>query len=119
MKYAIIEKVEKICSRRANEYQTQALVEERILSKSLMQKNSKDAVEFYGDDWVTPLYKQIYLLVDFVDTNVAMGLEIPDISHDSVVAKAVYNAALSASNGVPTKFDCSQEFYRLLMEEVE
>lgn len=119
MKFEVIETIERIAAKRANESQTQALIEEGILSKSLMQKNSKDAVEFYGDDWVTPLYKQIYLLVDFVDTNVAMGLEIPDISHDSVVAKAVYNAALSASNGVPTKFDCSQEFYRLLMEEVE
>lgn len=116
MKYEIIEKVEKICSSRPNESQVKALTEERILSKSLMEKGTRDAIDFYGDDWVSPLYKQIYMLVDFVDTNVAMGLEIPDISHDSMVAKAVYNAALSASNGVPTKFDCSQEFYRLLME---
>ena len=120
MKYAIIEKVEKICSRRANEYQTQALVEERILSKSLMEKGTRDAVDFYGDDWVTLLYKQIYMFVDFISTNIVLGLEIPDIRKDSLVAKAAYNAALSAANGVPTKFDVSQEFYRLLMKmEVE
>lgn len=115
MKYEIIEKVEKICSSRPNVSQTQALVEEGILSKSLMEKRTKDAVEFYGDDWVTPLYKQIHEFADFISTNIALGLGIPEIGYESLVAKAAYNVA-KASDGRPFKFDVSQEFCRLLME---
>lgn len=118
MKFNIIYKVETIAKRRPNMSQTQALVEEGILSKSLMEKGTKDAADYYGDNWVEPLYKQMSLLVDFIATSISMRLGIPEIGGDSLVAKAVYNVA-KASDGIPFKFDVSQEFYRLLMEEVE
>lgn len=116
MKFNIIYKVEAIAKRRPNMSQTQALVEEGILSKSLMEKNTRDAAEFYGDDWVTPLYKQIDMLVNFISTSISLGLGIPEIGDESLVAKAAYNVAKATEDGIPRRFDISQEFYRLLME---
>lgn len=116
MKYYIIYKIEAIASKRPNTHQVKALVEEGILSKTLMK--SEDMELYLGDDWVSPLYHQINLAVDFITTSVGMGLGVPDISGDSLVAKAAYNVA-KATVAVPTRYATSQEFFRLLMEEVE
>ena len=115
MRYEIIYRIEKIAARRPNECQVKALIEEGILSKALVK--NRDASEFYGDDWVSLLYKQIDIIVEFITTSVAMGLGIPDISGDSLVAKAAYNVAKATVGGVPTRYRCSQEFFRLLMED--
>ena len=108
-----IYKIEAIASRRPTESQVKALIEEGILSKSLV----RNIDELYGDDWVSPLYHQIDMLVDFIVTNVAMGLGIPDISGDSLIAKAAYNAAKASCIRIPTRYRTSQEFFRLLMED--
>lgn len=79
---------------------------------------NEDMELYLGDDWVSPLYHQINLAVDFISTSVAMGLGIPDISRDSLVAKAAYNVAKATVTNVPTRYATSQEFFRLLMEEV-
>lgn len=118
MKYEVVERITKICSKRARESQVRVLVEEGILSKNLTRREESMA-QFYGDDWVSAVNYQIRLAVDFIDTSMAMGLGIPDVSEDSMLCKAVYNAA-SAVAGSPSTYSCSQEFYRLLMEmEVE
>ena len=115
MKFEIVTRVEDITSKRPRESQVRALVEEGILSKNLT-RHEDSMSQFYGDDWVSAVNYQIRLVIDFVATNVAMGLGIPDISGDSLLCKAVYNAAKAAAD-VPTSYACSQEFYRLLMEE--
>lgn len=117
MKYEVVERIARICSKRPRESQVRALVEESILSKNLTRRDESMA-QFYGDDWVSAVNYQIRLAVDFIDTSMAMGLGIPNIGNDSLLCKAVYNAA-SAAAGSPTKYACSQEFYRLLMEEVD
>ena len=114
MKFEIIEKVEKICAKRPRESQVRGLVEEGILSKNLTRRDDSMS-QYYGDDWVSAVDYQIRLAVDFIDTSMAMGLGIPNIGNDSLLCKAVYNAA-SAAAGSPTKYACSQEFYKLLME---
>ena len=116
MKYEVVERIEAIAKKRPNESQVRALVEEGILSKNLTRRDDSMS-QFYGDDWVSAVNYQIRLAVDFIDTSIAMGLGIPDVS-DSMLCKAVYNAA-SAVAGRPSTYSCSQEFYRLLMEEVE
>ena len=118
MKYEVVERITKICSKRPRESQVRALVEEGILSKNLTRREESMA-QFYGDDWVSAVDYQIRLVIDFIDTNVSMGLGIPEIGRDSILCEAAYNVA-KATAGVPTKYACSQEFYRLLMEmEVE
>ena len=117
MKFEVVTKTESIAKKRPRESQVRALVEEGILSKNLTRRDDSMS-QFFGDDWVSAVDYQIRLAVDFIDTSMAMGLGIPDISGDSLLCKAVYNAA-SAAAGSPTKYACSQEFYRLLMEEVE
>lgn len=116
MKFEVIHihKIESITSRRPTESQVKALIEEGILSKSLA---SIDFELYYGDDWVSPLYHQIDMVVDFIVTNVAMGLGIPDISGDSLIAKAAYNVAKASCSNIPTRYQTSQEFFRLLMED--
>ena len=111
MKFYIIYKIEAIASRRPTESQVKALVKEGILSKTLMKN------EDIGDDWVSSLYHQINLVVEFITTSVDMGLGIPDISGDSLVAKAAYNVAKATLTNVPTRYATSQEFFRLLMED--
>lgn len=115
MKFEVIHRVESIASRRPTESQVKALIEESILSKSLVR--NIDFELYYGDDWVSPLYHQIDMLVDFIVTNVAMGLGIPDISGDSLIAKAAYNVAKASCTSIPTRYQTSQEFFRLLMED--
>lgn len=118
MKYEVVETIAKICAKRPNVSQVRALTEESILSKSLT-RHEESMNQFYGDDWVSAVNYQIRLAVDFVATTMVMKLGIPDISGDSLLCKAVYNAAKSVAD-VPSSYACSQEFYRLLMEmEVE
>lgn len=117
MKYEVIETIERIAAKRPRESQVRALVEEGILSKNLTRRDESMA-QFYGDDWVSAVNYQIRLAVDFIDTSMAMGLGIPDVSGDSMLCKAVYNAA-SAVAGSPSAYDCYQEFERLLMEEAD
>lgn len=114
MKFEIVAKVEEIVKRNPNMSETKALTEAGVFSKSLT-RNEESTDFFYGDDWVSALFYQINIAIEFVATSVRMGLEIPNIGNDSLVCLAVYNAA-KADGGIPTKYACSQEFYRLLME---
>lgn len=114
MKFEIVKKVEEIVKRNPNMSETKALTEAGVFSKSLT-RNEESTDFFYGDDWVSALFYQINLAIEFVATSVRMGLQIPDMSKDSLVCLAVYNAA-KADGGIPTKYASSQEFYRLLME---
>lgn len=118
MKFETVKKIEAIAKKRPRESQVRALVEEGILSNNLTRRDDSMS-QFFGDDWVSAVDYQIRLVIDFIDTNVSMGLGIPEIGRDSILCEAAYNVA-KATAGVPTKYACSQEFYRLLMEmEVE
>lgn len=119
MKYEVVERIEAIAKKRPNESQVKALIEEGILSKSLVRNIDFELYQFHGDDWVSPLYHQIDMLADFIKTSISMRLGIPDISGDSLVAKAAYNVAKATVGGIPTRYATSQEFFRLLMEEFE
>ena len=114
MKFEVVRKIESIAKKRPRESQVRALVEEGILSKNLTRRDDSMS-QFFGDDWVSAVDYQIRLVIDFIDTNVSMGLGIPEIGRDSMLCKAAYNVA-KATAGVPTKYACSQEFYKLLME---
>lgn len=114
MKFEIVKKVEEIVKKRPNMSETKALTEAGVFSKSLT-RNEESTDFFYGDDWVSALFYQINIAIEFVATSVRMGLEIPNIGNDSLLCLAVYNAA-KAEGGIPTNYASSQEFYRLLME---
>ena len=54
MKFEIIYKINSIAARRPTESQVKALIEEGILSKSLVRNIDFELYQFHGDDWVSP-----------------------------------------------------------------
>lgn len=117
MKYEVMLKVEAISKNSSSVINS--LMEKGVFSKKLT-RHENSLEYFYGEDWFHAMIFQIEIARQFVETSVKMEKGIPDIGDDSLVCLAVYNAAKAAESGIPTKHNCIQEFYRLLMEmEVE
>lgn len=113
MKYEVMLKVEELTKNSSSVINS--LMEKGVFSKKLT-RHENTLEYFYGDDWFHAMIFQIEIAREYVSTSVKMEKGIPDIGNDSIVCLAVYNAAKAAESGIPTKHDCIQEFYRLLME---
>ena len=80
-------------------------------------------IKAYEEKWVAALRCQLSYLKEFVVTSINLGLGIPPLNEEgSVVALAVYNAAMADSDvdawqfAIPSEDDCVQEFYRLILQ---
>lgn len=97
------------------------LVNNKIFSRAVPvpMHNSKT----YEENWDVALMSQLIYLKEFVVTSINLGLGIPPLNEEgSVVALAVYNAAMADSDvdawqfAIPSEDDCAQEFYRLILQ---
>ncbi len=129
MKYEVVNVIEGMLKDRKTvngkeETTWNILVNNKVFSRAVPV--SRTAKAFYEEDWVTILFDQIEFIKEFLATSVRMGLGIPPLNKEgSLTAMAVYNAAMAASDieagqiSIPSKFDCIQEFYKLLMQSQE
>lgn len=113
MKYEVMLKVEELTKNETSVINS--LMAKGVFSKKLT-RHENTLEYFYGDDWFHAMIFQIEIAREYISTSVKMDNGIPEIGNDSLVCAAVYNAAKSSESGIPTKHDCIQEFYRLLME---
>lgn len=81
-------------------------------------------IKAYEEKWVAALRCQLSYLKEFVVTSINLGLGIPPLNEEgSVVALAVYNAAMAYSDvdacqfAIPSEDDCVQEFFRLMLQQ--
>lgn len=97
------------------------LVNNKIFSRAVPVP--RDCSKTYKENWDDALLCQLIYLKEFVATSINLGLGIPPLNEEgSVVALAVYNAAMADSDvdawqfAIPSAFDCAQEFYRLILQ---
>ena len=77
----------------------------------------------YEEDWSEIMNDQANYLKEFVASSIRLGLGIPPLNEEgSIIAMAVYNAALDKSiieEGllcIPSKEDIYEEFFRLMLQ---
>ena len=128
MKFETIEKMEAMIKTREvfngkAETAWSVLVGKKVFSRGVPVPRDQSS---YEEDWSKILADQINYLKEFIANSIGFGLGIPPLNEEgSLIAKAVYNAAINGSivdDGllcIPSAYDCYQEFERLLMEEVD
>ena len=126
MKFEVAEIMEKAIKDREefnNKPETawSTLVSKGIFSRGvpIPRENRKE----YEEDWSKILTHQVNYLKEFVASSIRFSLGIPPLNEEgSIVAMAVYNAAINGSiveEGmlcIPSTYDICQEFEKLLME---